>query len=192
MYISRLVKNFKVVAMMSLLFISNLNASEASDGKNFAVISIQKVSESCGVFQNIRSQMNERMKKLSADFDLRGQKIKSEEKKVENEKSLISNVKYSEKMNEVNKSKQEIQVALESEKQKLQKVYFDAISEVNKKMISTIETIEKKKNYHAVFELSTLVHSDLDNITEEVIAEMNKTLPNYEMKFEESNSKSKK
>ena len=123
MYISQLVKNFKLLLLLIVFTISNATSEEIKTEKiHFAVINIQKITESCSVFQDIRNQMNDQFKKLSLKFDKQAKSIIDNENNLEKQKSVLDQKSYSEKMSEITKSKQKIQTELDSDKQKLQKI----------------------------------------------------------------------
>jgi Skp family chaperone for outer membrane proteins len=155
--------------------------------------SSKKLKKWCGrsdsVFQNIRNQMNEEFKKLRKKFDDQAKIIINKETALEKQKSILDSKAYSEKIAEIEKSKKNIQAELEKDKQKLQKIYFDTINDINKKMNSMIEKLANEKSYYAIFEASTLIYNNLDNITDETINIMNAEIPNYEIKFDVENKK---
>ncbi len=73
----------------------------------------------------------------------------------------------------------------------MQKIYFDAISAVNKTMNDEIKQFAVKKGYKAIFEMSTLVYHDLNDITPDVVGLLNEKLPSYKIDFSLDNKNSK-
>ena len=187
MLFSKFLKNTKLKVLFILLIslINNVKAAESS--AQLATINIQKITESCSVFQDIRNQMNDQFKKMSQKFDEKAKVVMNEEIETSKRQSILERNAYNKKVAEINTKKQQIQVELEKDKQRLQKIYFDAISDVNKTMNAEIKEFAVKKAYKAIFEMSTLVYHDLDDATNPVIELLNKKLPEYKIDFTVNN-----
>ena len=187
MLFSKFLKNTKLKVLFILLvsLINNVKAAESS--AQLATINIQKITESCSVFQDIRNQMNDQFKKMSQKFDEKAKVVMNEEIETSKRQSILERNAYNKKVAEINTKKQQIQVELEKDKQRLQKIYFDAISDVNKTMNAEIKEFAVKKAYKAIFEMSTLVYNDLDDDTNPVIELLNKKLPEYKIDFTVNN-----
>ena len=71
--LGKISKKFGFIAFILYAFFTN-NVANADE--KFAVINIQKVTETCTVFLDIRRQMEDKSKSLSLKFDSKIDKIK--------------------------------------------------------------------------------------------------------------------
>ena len=183
MLFSKFLNNCKLQLLFIFLILLINNAKAADSNAQFATINIQKITEFCSVFQDIRNQMNDQFKKMSQKFDEKAKVVMNEEIATSKKQAILERNAYNKKVMEINTKKQQLQVELEKDKQRLQKIYFDAISDVNKTMNAEIKEFAVKKAYKAIFEMSTLVYHDLDDATNAVIELLNKKLPSYKIDF---------
>lgn len=191
MYISQLAKSFKnfsaLATVLCLFFIS----SRADADEKFAVINIQKVTEVCTVFQDIRKQMEEKSKTLSSKFDDKIKKIQDNENTLKKKKDVLSKEALETEIKKIENDKRAIQSESQEDSKKLQKVYFDTISTMNKRMSSIIENYAREKKISAIFESSNMIYNNLQNVTDDIIEIMNKDLPSFKVNFNESEGKTK-
>jgi Skp family chaperone for outer membrane proteins len=171
-------------SFLFFLFItfSAVTSARAVDN-NFASINIQKITESCSVFQDIRNQMNDEFKKVGQKFDEKAKVLGNEEASLAKKQAVLEQNAFKKQVEELNSKKYQTQFELEKEKQKLQKIYFDAISVVNKKMNDVIKDHAEKKGYKVVFESSTLVYNSLSDVTSDIIQALNKEISSYRINF---------
>jgi Skp family chaperone for outer membrane proteins len=189
--LEKISKKFGFIAFALFIFIAQnnsafaVNISSVTNAENkFAVINIQKVTESCSVFRDIRGQMEERSKSLSAKFDEKIKKIQDDENSLKKKKDILGKEALEAEIKKIDTNKKMIQSESQDESKKLQKVYFDTITTMNKKMTGIIENYAKEKKINAIFEVSGIIYNNLDNVTDDIIEIMNKELPNFKVTFE--------
>ena len=129
--------------------------------------------------------MEDKSKSLSLKFDSKIDKIKEREKSLKKKTSAISEIALEPEIKQIEKDKKAIHLESQEESKKLQKVYFDTISTMNKKMSTIVETYAKKNKINVIFEASGLIFSDLNNVTDDVIMLMNENLPSFKVSFED-------
>ena len=184
MYTSRLAKTFKELSIVAFFLCAFFTHHSANGEDKFSVINIQKVTETCTVFHDIRKQMEERSKSLSAKFDEKIKKIQEDETLLKKKKDVLGKEALEAEIKKIDTNKKNIQTESQEESKKLQKVYFDTISTMNKKMSTIIETYAKEKQISAIFEASGMIYNNLENVTEDIIVLMNKDLPSFKVAFE--------
>lgn len=189
--LEKISKKFGFIAFALFIFLAQNNSafavsiSSVTNTENkFAVINIQKVTESCSVFRDIRGQMEERSKSLSAKFDEKIKKIQDDENSLKKKKDILGKEALEAEIKKIDTNKKMIQSESQDESKKLQKVYFDTISTMNKKMTGIIENYAKEKKINAIFEVSGIIYNNLDNVTDDIIDIMNKELPSFKVTFE--------
>jgi len=188
MYTSLLAKSFKKFGIFLLLFVVFFVNQSSADDK-FAVINIQKVTESCNVFQDIRKQMENRSQVLSGRFDDKIKRLQNDENDLRKKKDVLKKEALDGEIKKIENRKRQIQNESQEESKKLQKIYFDTISTMNKKISVIIENYAKEKKINAIFEASGLIYNNIENITEEIISLINKELTSFKVDFEESEGK---
>lgn len=175
-------KKFNFFVFVLLAFFTQNHVANAND--KFAVINIQKVTESCTVFQDIRKQMEERSKSLGVKFDEKIKKIQDDESTLKKKKDVLGKEALETEIKKIENNKKIIQSESQEESKKLQKVYFDTISTMNKKMTSIIENYAKEKKINAIFEVSGIIYNNLENVTDDIVVIMNRDLPEFKVTFE--------
>jgi len=184
MYTSLLEKNSKIFALFAFFFCIFGSAISFADDR-FAVINIQKVTESCNVFQDIRKQMESRSQVLSGRFDEKIKKLQNDESDLRKKKDVLKKEALDSEIKKIENGKRQIQNESQEESKKLQKVYFDTISTMNKKISVIIEGYAKEKKISAIFEASGLIYNNLENITDEIVQLINKELTSFKVDFSE-------
>jgi Skp family chaperone for outer membrane proteins len=184
MYTLQLEKISKKFSLFSFFFFIIFIYNSSKADVKFSVINIQKVTETCTVFNDIRKQIEDKSKSLSIRFDDKIRKIQENENNLKKKKDVLGKEALESEIKKIENDKKDIQNESQEESKKLQKVYFDTISTMNKKMSSIIETYSKEKKINAIFEASGLIYNNLDNITDDIIELMNKELPNFKINFD--------
>ena len=151
--------------------------------EQFASISIQQINESCKVFEDIKKQMEGKAKEMRDKFEYLEKSINEEQKSLQASQKTLSAEAYSKKAEELTKKMQKKQAELHEDRQILEKDYFNAISHVNKVLMSVVTDYAEKNGYTAVFEKSTLVYNKFTDVTEPLVKLIDEKISHYKIDF---------
>ncbi|WMP17083.1 OmpH family outer membrane protein [Thiothrix lacustris] len=154
-----------------------------TDDEKFARVDMRRINEASLVFHDIEVQVNHLFKELAIRLDTKAKDLMKTEKKLEKKAKIMDAAALVAEVNLLNHQKQEIQEELKIDRQRLEKAYVDARSVMNRKITEVIETIAIKEGYSAVFEVSALVSDERDDITDDVIRQMNDIVTSYKIDY---------
>ena len=159
--------------------------------EQFGSINIQQIDEFCKVFANIKKQMEGRAKEMRDKFDLLQETLIKEQKSLQTSQKTLSADAYSKSAAELTRKMQERQAELHEDRQILEKDYFNAISHVNKVLMSVVSEYAEKNGYTAVFEKSTLVYNKFKDVTEPLVKLIDEKISHYKIDFSQKENKNK-
>lgn len=187
---------YKILLLVAGLFFcinnnySNLLAKSSApveikeNNPKFAVISIQKVSEGCLVFQDIRKQMENKANEMRMKFDAKTKDLRKDEQSLEGRAKLLNKEALDSEIHKINQKKQSLNEDLNNDRQKLEKAQFEAMSVLNQKIYGFIANYAKSKKYDAILEASNLVYHDFEVINDQIIEMINKEIKEFKIKFD--------
>jgi Skp family chaperone for outer membrane proteins len=152
----------------------------------FAVINMQKISESSVAFQDIKKQMEEKANSMRVKFDNKAKDIRKNEADLEKKSKVLKPEALKEEIENLKKESQKMNEELNSDRQKLERVYFETMNDFQTKVKKIISEYSEKNNVDGVFESSTMIFfgKNVKDITDILSAKINQEIKNYKIKFD--------
>jgi Skp family chaperone for outer membrane proteins len=182
-------KNFYPIFFLLILFgyFINSQSLEANEKQiKFAIVNMQKITESSDAFQDIKKQMESKANSMRTKFDNKNKEFRKKETEFEKKSKLLKADALQSEIDSLKKEGQKISDELNQDRQNLEKTYFETMNEFHKKVNKIITDYATEKKIDAVLEASGMVYfgKNLDEITDDLIKKINKEIKNFNIKFE--------
>ncbi len=167
----------------------NDNALAKTQQKNIsqqkiAVVDVQTILDLSTAVIGIRASIEKISQDLQKEFSERESNLKLIEKKLIEKQETLSKENFEKEVLDFNKKVTEEQKILQEKKIRLEQAHSKAIGQVNEIAMKIIKDIAHKKQLNIVFPSTQLLYADESlNITEQVLLQLNQTLPSVEVKF---------
>lgn len=130
----------------------------------------------------IRKDIQEKRKKYQLEIIRMEEKLRREENDLQDQHEKLSADEYNEKRKKFEAEVLRVQRQVKLHKGQLEKVYNDAMQRVSKKLTKIVQQVAQEKGFLLILSRTQVAFSEnkLD-ITEEVLAELDKTVPQVAM-----------
>ncbi len=179
----RSIKKFFVAlpVVVGLSFLPSLG-NAAND--KIAIIDSQELIEKSKAVQSIREQANKKLESLRKEATNKEKELKKKFDDLESNKRKLSKEAFEEGNEKIAKEAQEFQKESYEARMKIEKSSVEAMAKVEEAIFDIIKARSKKEKYSLVLsKLSTFYNDDSLDITDSVLAELDKVLPRVEVKF---------
>lgn len=171
----------------ALLAVASLNLSDviyAAELK-IAFVDEQAVMESSSAYKDIKSQLENKEKEYQNSANKMQEALQKKYEQVVSQQSTLSQESYAKKTGELQKEQSDAQNTVQMIRVSLEKAYMQSTQTVLKKLVAIIEKKAKDTGLSVVYNGAATFYKDpaLD-ITKDIIAELNKALPHFQVKFE--------
>jgi Skp family chaperone for outer membrane proteins len=162
----------------------SVSGSENSDRfiAKVAVVDVEDILQHSLAIQQIQQSIADLNKNMQNNLIEQEMELKRLEESLIEEKGRISDGLFAEKQQAFNIKVSELQANANKQKFLLDQTHSKAVAKVHDKVIEIIRLLAQKYKFNIVLQSSQVlfVHKEL-NITTDVIAELNKTLPQIEI-----------
>jgi outer membrane protein len=165
----------KIFALFTfILFATTLN-SYASE---IVVVDIQKVLQEADAAKDIREQIKVQRDKYQADITKEEEELRQSEKKLTEQKSILSAEAFKEKREQFKDNLTKAQRDVQEKRAQLDAALNESIGQVQKVVFEVIAELAKEKGFKIAIPTSQILYSeDGMNITDEVLKKLNEKLP---------------
>jgi Skp family chaperone for outer membrane proteins len=163
------------------LFASNEQKAQLK----FCIVSMQKISESSNAFQSIKKQMEMQANSMRVKFENKAKEIRKKEAEIEKKSKVAKPEAIKDEVDNLKKESQKMNDDLNSERQNLEKVYFETMKDFQDKVNKIISDYAKKNNIDGILESSNMIYfgNNILNITDEILNLINKEIKDFNIKF---------
>ncbi len=178
---------------ISLLTISSFMTTIAYAEDKIAIVETRKVVETSLAYKDISTQIQKKNDEFRDEIQKEETSLKKKYQELETKKNALSQEAIDKKNEAISKEVAELQKRSYNQHSSLEDAYRNSTQVVVDKTMDIVKKQASKKHYNLVIEKAAAVYSDeaLD-ITDVILEELNKALPNVEVKFEEKKEESKK
>ncbi len=151
-----------------------------------AIVDVEKVSSQSKAGQSIQKQLKERRTAFQKEFATREDNLAKAEKTLIEEKNTVSADEFAAKRKEFEAQLLETRNLFQKRRNSLDKGVGNALAELRKSIVETTATIADRDGYSVVLSRDSVViaQSEMD-ITDQVMAAMNKRLPKINLVVKE-------
>jgi outer membrane protein len=178
----------RFVFLSIVLFLTNFsaNASEVSSTnvEKIAVVDVQTILDNALAVVYIRNEVDRLNKNLQNEVVKLENDLKNQEEDLIKQKDILSKDNFEKEVIKFNKNVTKAQKEMQEKKIKLEQAHAKALSRVNQLALKIISKLAKKNKYSLVLPSTQILFADEKlNITNEVLGQMNTTLPKVELDF---------
>lgn len=180
-------KNLFLIAILSFAAL-NVNASE-----KFAVVNYIELENKTLVSQDIAKQVQDRQNKLQAELKIIQDDVQKKVSDLEKSSTVLTAKALEAKKTALQKELVQIDNNLKNKAQKLENIKNESLLKLNNKIKDIVEVIAKKHDYEIVLSENAVLYYDKKNdITAEVIKELDSKMPKMKIEWEEASKSSMK
>ncbi|MCI5050444.1 MAG: OmpH family outer membrane protein [Rickettsiales bacterium] len=149
-----------------------------------AVVNIQKIMQKSKAAQTVREQVKSKQASFQAELDKKEKELQKEDQDLAKQRSVLSPEAFEKKYKDFRKKAAEAQKAVRTKRAKLDKGFTQALADIQKTVTDIVESISKAKSIDIAISGSQVLYaSPTTDITDEVLAELDKKLPNVKVQF---------
>lgn len=164
---------FALCTLMTVSFMS-----QAAFATTIAVVDIQKIMQEAKAAKHVKNEIQKKRDGYQASIKKQEDELRAAEKKLVEQRSLLSPEAFQEKKEEFKKKLLKVQRDVQNKRADLDKVLKDSLGEIRGKVISIIDNLSKAKGFDMAIPRSQILHADNSlDITNDVLDKLNKELP---------------
>ena len=181
-------------AIVASAVIAYSPAAMAADApaNTIAIVNIQQIMHESTAAKSVRDALESKQKSYQTELSKKDDELRKEEQALSKQKGVLSKDAFEKKANDFRKKATDIQKEVQSKKAALDGGFERALAEIQKVVTDIIADMAKEKGFVVALPTSQVLYFDnkLD-ITNDVLAALNKKLTKLDVKFEEPKDDSK-
>ncbi len=159
--------------------------SLGANAGDVGIIDVDQIMKESAVMRDIQSKIEKKQDEYQKQVQKKQEELESEQKRIEGKRSLLSKEAFDKETEAFEKKLDDLKTFVDKRQNSLKKASIDAMSKVNDKVKDIIADIAKEKNLDVIVPASqTLYYKDGLEVTEEVLAKLNKKITKVDVKFE--------
>ncbi|MFI4983781.1 MAG: OmpH family outer membrane protein [Rickettsiales bacterium] len=154
------------------------------------IVDTQKIFESSSAVKQIREQIDKKAEEFKKDSTDKEAYFKKKYDDLEKQKSVLKKDEFEQKNNDLAKEFGEAQKKVQDSRTVLDKAYTDAMQKVETVFNDVVKAEATKKGAKVVLHKMQTIYSDTSlDLTDPVLAELNKQMPKATVSFSAASSK---
>ncbi len=178
-------KNLKICFILIAFFGASAQAADFVLSEKIAVVDIQDVTAKSEVGKNAASVLQKKANEYQSYADNLQKEIQKMDKELMNQKSILSEKAFDEKMQKRNERFVEVNKIVQDKRYSFDKAKYDIDNEIMEHVFHVIEEISKERNFELVLPSNGNVlffHKNL-NISNEVLKRLDKRVKKLKITF---------
>lgn len=173
-------RNLFIAAIMSVSVI--LASTTVYAGEKIAIVAIQQIIQKSAAAESIRKQLQDQRDSYQKEITKQEESLHKKDQELAGQKSLMAPEAFREKVLSFKKEVSSVQDSVQKKRLSLDRAYNNAIKKVQTQAIKIVEEISEDKGITVAIQSSQILFfkEGLD-ISEDVLAELNKRLPSVEI-----------
>ena len=172
-----------LLCAMMLIAAPTLQGAQAANA-GIAVINIQEIMRESLAAKSVRQKLEAQQKAFQNEMTAKEKKLQEDEKNLAQQRSVLAPEAFEQKVNEFRTKATTAQREVQAKKSKLDNAFAQALAEIQKNVVDISAAIAKERSYQAVLPTSQMLYAEPSlDITDEVLARLNKKLPNVAVNF---------
>lgn len=150
-----------------------------------AVVDVQRILNDAAASKNIRDALDQARVKFEAELEGEGKALKEEEDKLRRQQSILAPDAFESKRRDLERRYAELRRRSQEAGARLARARNEALDKLRKEMAVVLTSLMEEKNINMTLaRKSVLVYDERLNITDEVLALLDKRLPKLEVVIE--------
>lgn len=172
-----------LVSLLAAFAVVSLKPAPAM-AQEFATINIQAILRDSAAAKSTKAQIDAKREQYQGELRKIEDKLQKEDQALAEQRSLLSPEALKEKQKEFSAKITEAQKELQEKRLRLDAAYGKALNDIQEAVLEIVEEMAAEKGYQIVMPTSQLLYAvpSLD-ITQTVLAQLDKDLPKVEIDF---------
>jgi Skp family chaperone for outer membrane proteins len=171
-------------ALLAIAMLAYAPAALA-EGNMIAVVNIQQIMKESTAAKSAREQLESKQKSFQAEITKKEETLKKEDQELAKQRNVLAKEAFEEKARAFRSKATEVQKEVQSKKAMLDNAFERSISDIQKATTEIIAELAKEKGFAVAVPTSQILYADTKlDISEEVLARLNKKLPKLDVKFD--------
>lgn len=168
----------------ALLAASPVQAATAVKS-SIAVINVQQVMNESTAAKSMRDQLENKQKEFQKLISKQEKALQEDDKELSKKRSVLSKEAFEKKLREFQIKATDLQKDVQSKKAILEMASARALGQIQKTTTEIISDLAKEKSFTVALPTSQILYADSSlDISEDVLARLNKKLPTLTVSFE--------
>lgn len=162
-----------------MLFIAPVSAANP-----IATVNVQEIMQKSTAGHSIKEQMESKQKTYQDEMTKKEKQFKAEQEELVKQRSVLKPDAFEKKVKEFRKKEASVQREVQTKKEELDNAFANALGQVQKAVYDIVSEMAKEKGYSVVMPTTQLLWADpTTDITKDVLAKLNETLPKVSVTF---------
>jgi len=177
---------FSIAVLISMAALSpgNVSAQTAADvpGPYFMVLDIGKIRRDAASVKSIRDQIINYQNKLQGEIQKEQNAVRAAQQELAKKQALLAPEAFADERRKFEQRVVSVQQMVQNQRQSLEQAQTSAMLQVERALNEIVARIAEKNDYDIIVRLSQVVYVKKTlNITEEVLKQLDETLPTVDV-----------
>lgn len=178
-------KLYALTLAFALTFTLAFAPASMAAAQKIAVVNIQQIMKDSTAAKSVREQLENKQKAYQAEITKKEEALKAEDKELGKQRSVLSKEAFEKKAAAFRKKATNMQKDVQSRKAMLDKGFQTALTDIQQAVTSIIADLAKEKGFQVAVPTSQILYADpATDISDDVLKQLNKKLPDLKVKFE--------
>jgi Skp family chaperone for outer membrane proteins len=169
--------------LLSVIAAGSFAAAQAN-ADTIAIINYQKILHESSAGKSVKEQLDAKEKTFQSEMSKKEDELNKEQEKLSQQRAVLSPDAFEKKAKEFRAKTNAAQREVQSKKGALDNALFSASNDIQKAVGDIVANMAKSKGYTMVIPVSQLLYADAKlDITNEVLTQLNSTLPKVTLNF---------
>jgi outer membrane protein len=180
----------KLLSIIAAMILLSTGAVQAEDAPVIATVNIQKIMQESSAAKMVRDKLEDKQKSFQSELTKKDESLQKEEKEITGQKGVLSKEAFEAKARDFRKKVTDVQRDVQNKKVMLDNAHAKALAEIQKAVTTIVAELAKEKGFLLAIPMESpptwqvlYADSKLD-ISDDVLARLNKKLPKVDVKFE--------
>lgn len=171
-------------AFLILCAAAVLAAGEARAADTVAVINYQQILHDSSAGKSVKEQLDAKQRSFQAEMSKKEDDLNKKQEKLAQERAVLSPDAFEKKAKEFRAEANAAQHDVKAKSGELENALFTATNDIQKTVLDIVSKIAKQRGYTLVLPTSQLLYADSKlDITNDVLNQLNATLPKVNVSF---------
>lgn len=174
----------KIVLVSILAFFTFSIPAYAEKAPKIAIVNIQKIMRDSSAATSVRDQLKSKQSSFQTELDNKEKELQKEDQELVKQRANLAEDAFNQKVNSFRQKANQARQEIQTKRTQLDKGFSGALTQIQNTTIGIITEIAKEKNIDLVITGSTVLYASQEmDITDEVLARLNKKVPSISVQF---------
>jgi len=151
---------------------------------SIGVVNIQKIMRDSSAAKSVRDQLQNKQKSFQSELDTKEKELQKEDQELVKQQANLSKEAFDQKVNAFRQKAMSARQEIQNKRAQLDKGFQGALNQIQTSTLNIVSEVAKEKSLSLVVSSSQVLYSNQGmDITDDVLARLNKQLPNVSVKF---------